>query len=365
MMYTNEDKIIMWLSSFDFLTYKKIKAIIDNFDDIEDLFDCLDDYKADLLKIIKLEEYVSIKEQRNLVLVERAIAEYEKLDIKVLTIKSNEYPELLKETDAPPIMLYCRGNIDLLKTECLAVVGTRRATNYGKTMCKKIVNDVAMQGITIVSGLADGIDTVAHKSTLEVNGKTIAVLGAGLLNIYPSSNEGLYNDIIKNGGLIISEYKPSEPVVTYHFPVRNRIIAGLSKATFVVEAGEESGSMHTKNYALDYGREVFALPARINDIYSVGCNKLIKCGQARMLLGSEDIIEFYGASKPKEEKIQALSLSFDEQKIYDALELNELGLDELKLNTGIEPKVLLTTLMRLEIRGIIKKLPGNIYTIDR
>lgn len=365
MMYTNEDKIIMWLSSFEFLSYKKIKAIIDNFDDIEDLFDCLDDYKADLLKIIKLEEYVSIKEQRNLVLVERAIAEYEKLDIKVLTIKSMEYPELLKETDAPPIMLYCRGNIDLLKTECLAVVGTRRATNYGKTMCKKIVNDVALQGITIVSGLADGIDTVAHKSTLEVNGKTIAVLGAGLLNIYPSSNEGLYNDIIKNGGLIISEYKPSEPVVTYHFPVRNRIIAGLSKATFVVEAGEKSGSMHTKNYALDYGREVFALPARVNDIYSVGCNKLIKCGQARMALSAEDFMEFFGGANIDGGVTKTIELSFDEQKIYDELDLNELAVDELTLKTGLAPKILLTLLMRMEIKGIIKKLPGNIYTIDR
>lgn len=364
-MYTNVEKIIMWLNSFEFLSYKKIKAIIDNFDDIEDVFYNLEDYKADMLKIIKPEEYTNIKENNNLVQIDRSIAEYEKLDIIALTIKSEGYPELLRETDAPPVILYCKGNIDLLKTECLAVVGTRRATNYGKSMCKKIVNDIASQGITIVSGLADGIDTVAHKSTLEVGGKTIAVLGAGLLNIYPSTNEGLYNDIIKNGGLIVSEYKPSEPVVTYHFPVRNRIIAGLSKATFVVEAGEKSGSMHTKNYALDYGREVFALPARVNDIYSVGCNKLIKCGQARMLLGSDDIIEFYGANRPQEEKVKVFSLSFDEQKVYDALELNELGLDELKSNTGIEPKVLLTTLMRLEIRGIIKKLPGNIYTIDR
>lgn len=364
-MYTDIEKIIMWLNSFEFLSYKKVRTIVDNFDDLKDLFDSLDDHKSDLLKTIKPEEYASIKENNNLVQVDRAIAEYEKLGIRVVTIKSDTYPELLKETDAPPIMLYCKGNIDLLKTECLAVVGTRRATNYGKTMCKKIVNDVASQGITIVSGLADGIDTVAHKSALEVGGKTIAVLGAGLLNIYPNSNVGLYNDIVERGGLVISEYKPSEPIVNYHFPVRNRIIAGLSKATFVVEAGEKSGSMHTKNYALDYGREVFALPARVNDIYSVGCNKLIKCGQARMAMGSDDFIEFYGANKPKEEKTTAFLLSFDEKKVYDALELNELGLDELKLNTGIEPKVLLTTLMRLEIRGIIKKLPGNIYTIDR
>ncbi len=364
-MYTDVDKIVMWLSGFEFLTYKKLKAIIDNFDDLSDLFNNLDDYKGDLLKIIKSDDFNELKINNNLYGIDRLISEYEKLNIRVISIKSEDYPELLRETDAPPILLYCRGDISLLKTECLAVVGTRRATNYGKSSCNKIINQVASQGITIVSGLAEGIDAVAHKSALEVNGKTIAVIGSGLNFMYPSSNENLYKEIVDKGGLIISEYKPSEPVVTYHFPLRNRIIAGLCKATFVVEAGEKSGSMHTKNYALDYGREVFALPARINDIYSVGCNKLIRSGQARMVLSAEDFVEFYGGQKTANNAVKSLELSFDEQRIYDELDLNELAVDELSAKTGLAPKVLLTLLMRLEIKGIIKKLPGNIYTIDR
>lgn len=364
-MYNNDDKIIIWLSSFEFMSYKKLKLIVDNFEDLDELFYNLDDYKSDLTKIIKKDEFAQLKENNNLFGVDRVISEYDKLGIRAISIKNDDYPELLRETDAPPIILYCKGNVSLLKTDCLAVVGTRRATNYGKSSCSKIISQVASQGITIVSGLAEGIDTVAHRSALDVNGKTIAVIGSGLNYIYPSSNEGLYKEILDKGGLILSEYKPSEPVVTYHFPVRNRIIAGLSKATFIVEAGEKSGSMHTKNYALDYGREVFALPARINDIYSVGCNKLIKCGQARMALSAEDFMEFFGGANIDGGVTKTIELSFDEQKIYDELDLNELAVDELTLKTGLAPKILLTLLMRMEIKGIIKKLPGNIYTIDR
>ncbi|MBE5738339.1 MAG: DNA-protecting protein DprA [Clostridiales bacterium] len=364
-MYSIEDKVIMWLSSFEFVSYKKVKAVLDTFDNLEELFNNLKDYKLELLKIFKHNEYEELLSANNFLYVTNTINNYEKQDIKVLTIKSEEYPEYLREIDTPPIMLYCKGNISLLKTECLAVVGTRRATNYGKTACKKLISEVAVEGITIVSGLAEGIDTIAHKSTLEVNGKTIAVLGSGLLHIYPSSNESLFQEILDKDGLIISEYKPNEPSVTYHFPVRNRIIAGISKATFIVEATEKSGSMHTKNYALEYNREVFALPARINDIYSVGCNKIISNGQARMVLSSADIIDFYGKSKRNNSSLKAIQMSYEEQLIYDALDLNEMNIDDIIKKTKMETKVILTMLMRMEIKGIIKKLPGNLYAIDR
>ena len=208
-------------------------------------------------------------------------------------------------------MLYCKGNVGLLKSECLGVVGSRRCTKYGSTIGAKIIKDIAMEDITIVSGLADGIDTIAHKSCLDVNGKTIAVLGGGLLNIYPSNNISLAERIVENDGLLVSEYKPNEQALTLHFPIRNRIIAGLSKGVFVVEATEKSGSMHTKNYAIEYNREVFALPARCNDIYSIGCNKIIQNGQAHMVLQSSDIIEFFGKNQKvsKSEKIINLSLN--------------------------------------------------------
>lgn len=363
-MYSKKEKIVIWLSSFDFLTYKKLKTIVDNFD-LEDLFENLLEYKKELSDILSADEYIELLNSNNLLDTERIISNYEKSNIKMVTIVSDEYSELLKETDAPPIILYCKGDISLLNSECLGVVGSRRATKYSSTIGASIIKDIASENITIVSGLADGVDTIAHKATLEVKGKTIAVLGGGILNIYPASNTSLAEDIVKNGGLLVSEYKPSEQALTFHFPIRNRIIAGISKGIFVTEATEKSGSMHTKNYALDYNREVFALPARIGDIYSEGCNKIICNGQARMVLSSSDIIEFFGKNKNFFENNQILELTFDEQAIYDVLVEGEMHFDEIFKRTKLDTKILLTMLMRMEIRGIITKLPGNMYMLTK
>jgi DNA processing protein len=169
--------------------------------------------------------------------------------------------------------------------------------------------------------------------------------------------------ILENDGLLVSEYKPNEPALTFHFPIRNRIIAGLCKAIMIVEATEKSGSMHTKNYALEYNREIFALPARVNDIYSEGCNKIIQNGQARMLLDSREIIEFFGKNSTIQEENKVLELSFDEELIYNSLIGHELHFDEISQVTKMETKVLATMLMRMEIKGIVCKLPGNYYSI--
>lgn len=362
-MYNREEKIIMWLTTIDFMSYKKARFILDSFSDLEDFFDNIIKYKSELKKAFSEEEIVTLINDADLQYIESVIPNYEKLDIKIVTLRSQIYPALLKEIDSSPIVLYCKGNLDLLKSECLAVVGTRRATKYGKDIGGKIIKDLASENITIVSGLAEGIDTVAHNTCLEVNGKTIAVLGGGFLNIYPSSNIGLAKKIIEKGGLLITEYKPNEQALTFHFPIRNRIIAGLSKAVFIVEATENSGSMHTKNYALDYNRDVFALPARANDIYSVGCNKIIKNGQARMVLDSQDIIEYFGKDYKNQVNNKVLQLTYEEQMIYDTLIGHEKHFDEISKITKIETKVLLTLLMRLELKGIIQKLPGNFYSL--
>ena len=361
-MYSREEKIVMWLSTFEFMNYKRAKFIVDNYDDLEDLFDNIADYKGELIQIFDLQEYNELVQERSLQYIEETIRNYDKLGIEVVTIRSDSYPELLKEIDSSPIMLYCKGNISLLKTECLGVVGTRRATKYGKDACNKFVKDIASENITIVSGLAEGIDTVAHKSTLEVNGKTIAVLGGGLLNIYPSSNIKLAEDILNNDGLLVSEYKPNEPALTYHFPIRNRIIAGLSKAVFIVEATEKSGSMHTKNYAIEYNRNVFALPARITDIYSVGCNKCIANGQAQMVLEPKEIIEYYGKNASEKKEV-AVQLSYEEQMIYDLLLGQERHFDEILKLSNMETKTLQTLLMRLVLKDVVEKLPNNYYGV--
>ena len=364
-MYTKLDKIVMWLSTFEFMTYKKAMFIIENFEDLDEFFENIHAYRPILCQYFETSEVEELIKHRSLSYIEKLIISYNKLSIEVVTIKSDKYPELLRETDAPPIMLYCKGDVSLLKSECLAVVGTRRATKYGRDNCRKFVNDIAASGVTIVSGLAEGIDTCAHKACLEVNGKTIAVLGGGLLNIFPVSNMGLAEEILAKGGLIVSEYKPSEQSLTFHFPIRNRIIAGLSKSVFIVEATEKSGSMHTKNYALDYNREVFILPGRVGDIYSVGCNKSIASGHGRMLLNSQEIIDFYGKFNKDYANKTVIQLTYDEQIIYDSLLGEEKHFDELVKITNYEPKVLQTWLMRMTIQGVIDKLPGNYYALKQ
>lgn len=364
-MYNIQEKVIMWLSSFDFMSYKKARFINDNFDDLEDFFNNTVKYKDQLSSIFEKDEINEMIHENNFLYIDNVIKNYEDLGIQVVTCRSDTYPDLLKETGAFPIMLYCKGNVSLLKSECLGVVGTRRCTKYGSSTGAQIVKDVAVAGITIVSGLADGIDTVAHKACIDVKGKTIAVLGGGLLNIYPSNNITLAEKIVETDGLLVSEYKPNEPALTFHFPIRNRIIAGLSKGVFVVEATEKSGSMHTKNYAIEYNREVFALPARTTDIYSTGCNKIIQNGQARILLSSSEIIDFFGKFAKKEKVDTMVELSFDEQIIYNALSGHELHFDELASITKLETKVLLTMLMRMELKGVVSKLPGNYYSINR
>lgn len=363
-MYSKKDKVIIWLSTFKFMTYKKCKTVIDTIDDIENLIDSIDSYKDILSGIIKPDEYSELKAKCDLRLTESIISNYDKLGVTMITYFSHDYPELLKEIDTPPIILYCKGNIKLLSTPCVGVVGTRRATRYGKDITYDLVKDIASSGITVVSGLADGIDTVAHTSTLDVGGKTIAVIASGFNYIYPSANEPLYNKILSNNGLIVTEYRMNEKPQSYNFPVRNRIIAGLSKAVIVAEATEKSGSMHTKNYAIDYGREVFAIPGRLSDIYSNGCNKLIKSGQATMILSSKDIVDFYGTDLKCNKENKVLQLSLEESCVYELLKTGEMHYNELLTASGLEPRKLNTLLMRLEINRVIKKLPGNVYSVN-
>lgn len=362
-MYTVDEKVIIWLTTHEFMSYKKAKFIVDNFDDLSHFAENIKSYKSQLSKALTEEEINELSSTFNISAIDRLVSDYNEINISIVTIRSDAYPELLKEIDSPPILLYCKGDVSLLKSECLGVVGTRRATKYGKEVCEKMIRDIASDNITIVSGLADGIDTIAHKSCLEVKGKTIAVLAGGLLNIYPYNNIGLSEKIVENGGLLITEYKPGEQSLTFHFPIRNRIIAGLSKGVFIVEATEKSGSMHTKNFAIDYNREVFALPARVGDIYSVGCNKIIQNGQARMVLQSKDIIEFFGKQLNNTETSKAIQLTYDEQMIYDALIGQELHFDEIAVKVSMDTKTLTTMLMRMELKGLIIKLPNNYYKL--
>ena len=211
--------------------------------------------------------------------------------IQILSIKNPQYPLLLKQIYDPPKILYVLGNIDILNNLSIAIVGCRDASKYGKICAKYFAYNLASKGINIVSGLAKGIDSFSHIGAIDAKGKTIAVIGSGLDVIYPKENEILAKQILKNGGTIISEYPLGTKPNKNNFPARNRIISGLSRGVIIVEAKEKSGSLITANFALEQGREVFAVPGNINSINSIGTNNLIKDG-AIPVCNYSDVLQF-------------------------------------------------------------------------
>ena len=340
-------------------TKKQIKLI--NEVNVENLIINFDLFKKESNSILNSEEINKLETNFDLNKLNGYISNLENSKIKVVTMLSNSYAKLLKEIDSPPVVLYAKGDVSLLNSTCVAVVGSRRASRYGKDVTTQFSEALSKSDVTIVSGLADGVDTFAHTACLNAKGKTIAVLGSGVNEIYPATNTNLANKIVSDGGLIISEYKPNEKPQTYYFPVRNRIIAGLSKAVVITEATEKSGSMHTKNYALDFGREVFAVPGRITDIYSTGCNKIIKNCQSVIALSPLDVLNFLGKNFV-ENKTKVVQYSLTDKIILDIIDVNEVHYEELLQKSGMDSKELNTALIRLELKNLIKKLPGNFYS---
>lgn len=360
-MLNNNEKAVLLLSYCGFIPLKKQYEIISQISNLQNLILNISQVKTDLINIIGNDSYSKLEILLEGGSLNNFIKNLEASNISVTTIVSSNYPKLLSSTADAPTVLYYRGDANLFNSTCVAIVGTRRVSRYGHDVTKKFSAELAKAGLTIVSGLCDGVDTIAHSACLEVGGKTIAVLGSGLNEIYPATNTNLANKIIAGGGLIVSEYKPNEKPKTYYFPVRNRIIAGLSKATLITEAPLKSGSMHTKNYALEYGREVFAVPGRINDIYSEGCNKIIQNCQSAIALSPKTILDFFG-KKFVENKKDMVQLGLLDELILSIIDVNEVHYEEILAKSKVDSKTLNTCLMRLELKGIIKKLSGNFYS---
>lgn len=360
-MYNIEEKIIIWLDMFESLSLKKKNEILEEYTDLALLWKNFEKDKDKLEKLVGKETYTKMLFSWDDNFLNNYIRNFDSSSVKLVTIKSKEYPTILKETISPPFVLYCKGNVDLLKTTCVAIVGTRRMSKYGKEITYKFAYDIASAGLTVVSGLADGVDSEAHKATLDAKGKTIAVLGSGINNCYPATNKPLYDKILGNGGLIISEHKPNEKVMPYYFPARNRIIAGLSKGVLITEATEKSGSMHTKEYALENNRDLYIVPGRITDIYSKGCNAIIKSCQGVICLSAEEIINAYGKELIANKETTFVQANMDEQIVLQLINTDDVHYDELLEKSGMEPKSLNTLLMRMELKGLIKKT-GNYYS---
>ncbi len=290
-----KDKYWIWLSIFKDLKNKTIQELIKKFGTIEEIYKAK---KKELLTVNGINE--DIADQMTNEIYKRKTYKYqkcmEKNNIDIISIESEEYPNILRQIYDMPIYLFVKGNKSILNGMNIAIIGCRQATNYGIETAKNIAYKLALKNINIVSGLAKGIDTSAHIGTLNAKGRTIAVLGSGLDIIYPKENYIIANEIVNRGGILISEYIPGTMPEKFHFPQRNRIISGLSIGVVVVEAKEKSGSMITVDFALEQGRDIFAVPGSINWRNSVGCNKLISEG-AVLVQKPEDILEYYSQNK--------------------------------------------------------------------
>jgi DNA processing protein len=286
-------------------------------------------------------------------------------DIKMLCYGEEDYPIGLRDIISPPLVLYYRGDLPAcLKQLCLAVVGTRKPSPYGRDICARLLEPVCKQQLTIVSGLAAGIDSVAHTTAVKNNALTVAVLGSGVETIYPAHNKELSDKIIAHGALV-SEYEPGTKLDAWNFPARNRIVSALAQKVFIVEGSLESGAMLTAKFALEQGRDILALPGEINKPNAQGPNYLIKNG-AQCVTTPEDILFSLGLDIEKNAQLEALpDISPDEQKVFDLFksEQREISFDELLLLTGHNFGKLSTILLNLELKNYLRKTGGNTFSL--
>ena len=289
--------------------------------------------------------------------------------ISISYFTDSNFPVRLLNAPDAPILLYTKGSCDLNHKKIISIVGTRNASSYGTQFCETLVNDMAnrLNDVVIISGLAYGIDIAAHRAALANNIPTVAVLAHGLNTIYPAVHRGSAIEILKHGGMLVTDYSSQDVICRANFLARNRIVAGLSDCTIVVESAEKGGAMTTANIAASYNRDVFAVPGRINDQLSTGCNKLIKNNIASLITCLDDLVKAMGwecrAESPKQKELFP-ELSEDESRIYNFIkEKNEIHINLIYAALKIPMPQLLSFLVDLEFKGVITSHPGNKYSI--
>ena len=292
----------------------------------------------------------------------------ERLGVTVLTPALPEYPAPLRRIYDPPPVLYVRGELAALKRDAVAIVGTRRPSLYGQETARRFAFDLAHMGLTVVSGLALGVDAEAHRGALQANGMTVAVIGAALDKLAPVENRGLARSIVEGGGAVISEFPLGRGADRTTFPMRNRVVSGLSRGVLVIEAGPRSGTLITADQALEQGRSVMAVPGRIDSVASRGCHRLLKAGAA-LVESLDDVLEeisqLTGLKKVASadsgsETVARAVLTDDEQRILDAVGGGEVAIDALIRQTGIAAGSVGALLVGLELKRCIRMLPGRV-----
>lgn len=338
-----EEKLL-WLGFF--LKEKNIFKVIKYFEE-----------KMDIREILKVKGY---SENEIISLAKEELKKAEKYSAKILFIKEKEFPENLKKISYPPIFLYTKGKF-LSEKKFIGVIGSRKPTSYGKEVAYKFSRKLAEYGVGIVSGFAKGIDSISHLGALEAGGYTVAILGCGLDIIYPAENRELYEKIIRGNGAIVSEFPFNARPRKENFPIRNRLISGLCEGILVIEAGERSGTLITAKWALNQGKEIFAVPGSVFSLQSKGTHYLIKEG-ANLVTSPEEILNYFGWMEEKnffQEKKVKIELSEEEKEIFSLLSSYPTHIEEILAKINKPPFEVLSILTELELKGVVESLPGK------
>lgn len=338
------DKIVLWMIMIPISNDKKIKLVLK--------YKSLEFIKENIFNIDELEGIEKIRDN-NIIEFEKYIIDN---NINYITILDEDYPKELYEDMIPPFVLFYKGNINLLKRRRIAIVGARNCSQYGIEVTKLIARETSQNDICVVSGMALGIDTIAHKEALKYNGSTIAILGSGIDVIYPKSNRNLYNEIIENG-LVISEFLPGETPKPYNFPRRNRIISGISEGIIVSEASFKSGTLITVDCAINQNRKVMVVPGSIFNKKSEGCNKLIRDG-AQSLTDLEDFRKYFNIKNSQKNHTK---INFLKESLFKVISDEPMHLDDILSSVNVDRKVLFELLFEMQNRNEIICLPGNYY----
>jgi DNA processing protein len=353
------------------------KILIQHFETAENIF------KAKKSELEKIEgigpiRAMSIKKFNGFSKTEKESAFIEKYKIHPLFFTDKKYPQRLLNCYDSPTLLFYKGNADLNNSKIVSVIGTRRNSDYGKQMTEELIRDLAIFNVLVVSGLAFGIDAIAHKAALKNDLSTVGVLAHGLDKLYPSEHAGIAREMIQQGGLL-TEFRSDTKPDKHNFPIRNRIVAGMADATIVIETGIKGGSMITAELANGYNKDVFAFPGKTTDSKSMGSNYLIKSNKAALLTDAQQLSEWMGwTSRPQSvsgsrqsgdlkstQKELFVELTDSEIKIIDMLkEKQSMHIDDLNIKSNISTSAVAAAILNLELQGIISSLPGKIYVLN-
>ncbi len=371
MTRTSHHRALVALQTIPDFGLRRSKILLDRtgVKNAEDLFNLT---IPDLLKIDGFGENIakSFVEFDDWKQVDDILEKTSKIGAELISIDDEEYPEMLRHIYDPPLILWIKGNKEVLKKEGIAIIGTRRASSYGLSQTERWTTRLVESGLCINSGLAYGIDAASHRAALKAGGSTIAVLGSGIDVIYPRKNSGLAQQIIDSGGAVITEYPPGTQPDAGNFPERNRIVSGMSHGVLVAESGVKGGSMITARCALDQNREVFVIPHRLGYAKGEGCNYLIKTGQGKLIQNTEDVLVELSIqtgepadNREPENTWRSLDLDDDAIEICQLLEEGSLHIDQISEKTGKPTFQLHPLLLNLEMEGAIKQRAGKYFEL--